>query len=90
MRETGFKCFKTIRVLVPDFMIYFNDSQVWYAAVTQCFFSLSVGFGPIIMNASYNGFRHRIYRYVILNGIPFIIEKFSSLIILNKTGMPRS
>ncbi|XP_046454677.1 sodium-dependent nutrient amino acid transporter 1-like isoform X2 [Daphnia pulex] len=36
--------------------------QVWYAAVTQCFFSLSVGFGPIIMNASYNGFRHRIYR----------------------------
>ena len=37
--------------------------KVWYAAVTQCFFSLSVGFGPIIMNASYNGFRHRIYRY---------------------------
>lgn len=36
--------------------------KVWYAAVTQCFFSLSVGFGPIIMNASYNGFRHKIYR----------------------------
>jgi len=40
-------------------------SQVWYAAVAQCFFSLSVGFGPIIMNASYNQFRHTIYRYTL-------------------------
>ncbi|EFX84368.1 hypothetical protein DAPPUDRAFT_46779 [Daphnia pulex] len=36
--------------------------DVWYAAVTQCFFSLSVGFGPIINFSSYNPFRHPIYR----------------------------
>ncbi|KZS15995.1 Sodium- and chloride-dependent neutral and basic amino acid transporter B(0+) [Daphnia magna] len=36
--------------------------EVWYAAVTQCFFSLSVGFGPIVFFASYNPFRHPIYR----------------------------
>ncbi|XP_066988644.1 sodium-dependent nutrient amino acid transporter 1-like [Macrobrachium rosenbergii] len=38
------------------------DPNVWYAAVTQCFFSLSVGFGSIISYASYNDFRHNIYR----------------------------
>jgi solute carrier family 6 amino acid transporter-like protein 5/7/9/14 len=38
------------------------EPQVWYAAVTQCFFSLCVGFGPIIMFSSYNPFRHNIYR----------------------------
>ncbi|XP_046631270.1 sodium-dependent nutrient amino acid transporter 1-like [Daphnia pulicaria] len=41
------------KVLTPD---------VWYAAVTQCFFSLSVGFGPISTFSSYNPFRHPIYR----------------------------
>lgn len=36
--------------------------QVWYAAVSQSFFSLSVGFGSITMFASYNGFTHNVYR----------------------------
>lgn len=36
--------------------------QVWKAAVGQCFFSLSVGFGSIIMLASYNDFSHNVYR----------------------------
>ncbi|KAG6447148.1 hypothetical protein O3G_MSEX004764 [Manduca sexta] len=35
---------------------------VWYSAVTQVFFSLTVCSGPIIMFSSYNGFRHNIYR----------------------------
>lgn len=35
---------------------------VWYAAVTQCFFSLSVCFGPIINYSSYNNFGHRVDR----------------------------
>ena len=35
-------------------MIY----QVWYAAVTQSFFSLSVGFGTLTTYSSYNKFRH--------------------------------
>ena len=36
--------------------------QTWYAAVVQCFFSLAVGSGPIIMFSSYNPFKHNIYR----------------------------
>lgn len=36
--------------------------EVWFAAVAQCFFSLTVGFGPVIMYSSYNGFRQNIYR----------------------------
>ncbi|XP_015590857.1 sodium-dependent nutrient amino acid transporter 1 [Cephus cinctus] len=38
------------------------DPTVWYAAVSQCFFSLSVCFGSIIMYASHNQFRHNVYR----------------------------
>ena len=32
--------------------------KVWYAAVTQSFFSLSVGFGTLTTYSSYNKFRH--------------------------------
>lgn len=35
---------------------------VWYAAVTQCFFSLSVCFGGIITYSSHNDFKYNIYR----------------------------
>ncbi|KAA0194672.1 nutrient amino acid transporter 1-like [Hyalella azteca] len=53
-----------------DGIIYFLKPQwekllevkVWYAALSQSFFSLSVGFGSIIMFASYNDFRHNVYR----------------------------
>ena len=38
------------------------SAKVWYAAVVQCFFSLSVGSGPIVSFASHNAFRHTIYR----------------------------
>lgn len=37
-------------------------SRVWYAAVTQVFFSLAICFGNIIMYSSYNRFSHNIYR----------------------------
>ena len=33
------------------------EPGVWYAAVDQSFFSLSVGFGSITMFSSYNDFR---------------------------------
>lgn len=36
--------------------------KVWTAAVSQCFFSLSVGFGTIVMFSSYNPFTHNVYR----------------------------
>lgn len=39
------------------------DAQVWYAAVTQVFFSLTVCYGVIQMYASFNRFRHNIQRY---------------------------
>lgn len=49
-------------VLVTD------ASQVWYEAVTQCFFSLSVSFGPLIMYSSFNNFKHNVHRSVCANG----------------------
>lgn len=39
-----------------------KEPTVWYAAVSQCFFSLNTGFGSLIMFASYNPFHHNIYR----------------------------
>lgn len=45
----------------PDWNKLF-EADVWYAAVTQCFFSLSVCFGGLVTYSSYNGFRHNIYR----------------------------
>ncbi|XP_026317515.1 sodium-dependent nutrient amino acid transporter 1-like [Hyposmocoma kahamanoa] len=38
------------------------ELDVWYAAVTQVFFSLSVCTGAIIMFSSYNAFRANVYR----------------------------
>ena len=53
-----------------DGMIYFIkpqwnkifEAQVWYAAVTQVFYSLAVCFGSIIMYSSYNRFDQNIYK----------------------------
>jgi len=53
------------------------DPKVWYAAVGQCFFSLSVGFGPIIMFSSYNPFRHNVARDALI--ISFM-DTFTSLL----------
>lgn len=38
------------------------EPQVWYAAVTQVFYSLAVCFGSIIMYSSYNRFDQNIYK----------------------------
>lgn len=38
------------------------DPSVWYAAVTQSFFSLGVCFGAVIMYSSYNQFNHNVLR----------------------------
>ncbi|ODN00037.1 Sodium-dependent nutrient amino acid transporter 1 [Orchesella cincta] len=53
------------------------DPNVWYAAVGQCFFSLSTGFGPIIMYASYNPFRHNVHRDAL---IVSIMDTFTSFL----------
>ncbi|XP_034191541.1 sodium-dependent nutrient amino acid transporter 1 [Osmia lignaria lignaria] len=59
----------------PDWGKLF-DANVWYAAVTQCFFSLSVCFGGVVMYSSYNDFRHNIYRDVI---VVTTLDTFTSL-----------
>lgn len=38
------------------------EPKVWYAAVTQVFFSLNIFFGSIMMYASYNKFNHNVNR----------------------------
>lgn len=53
-----------------DGMLYFVkpqwdkifEAKVWYAAVTQVFFSLTVCFGNVIMYSSYNRFSSNVYR----------------------------
>ncbi|XP_053988536.1 sodium-dependent nutrient amino acid transporter 1-like isoform X2 [Hylaeus volcanicus] len=59
----------------PDWGKLF-DANVWYAAVTQCFFSLSVCFGGVVMYSSYNDFKHNIYRDVI---VVTTLDTFTSL-----------
>ena len=51
--------------------------KVWYAAVTQSFFSLSVGFGALFTYSSYNGFSHNVYRDALI--ISFT-DTFTSLL----------
>lgn len=62
--------------VTPDWGKLFEPT-VWYAAITQCFFSLSVCFGPIIMYASYNNFGHKVYRDVM---IVTTLDTFTSFI----------
>ncbi|CAL4207512.1 unnamed protein product, partial [Meganyctiphanes norvegica] len=38
------------------------ELKVWYNAIIQSFFSLGVGYGSLMMLASYNDFKHDIYR----------------------------
>lgn len=40
------------------------EPSVWYAAVTQSFFSLGVCFGAVTMYSSYNNFEHNVSRCV--------------------------
>ncbi|XP_047529339.1 sodium-dependent nutrient amino acid transporter 1-like [Vanessa atalanta] len=53
------------------------ELSVWYAAVTQVFFSLTVCTGPIIMFSSYNGFKQNVYRDAM---IVTTLDTFTSLL----------
>ncbi|KAJ8957366.1 hypothetical protein NQ318_004845 [Aromia moschata] len=53
------------------------QADVWYAAVTQCFFSLNVGFGSIIMYSSYNSFTQNINRDAL---VVTTLDTFTSLL----------
>ncbi|XP_028167706.1 sodium-dependent nutrient amino acid transporter 1-like [Ostrinia furnacalis] len=53
------------------------ELDVWYAAVTQLFFSLSVCTGALVMFSSYNGFRQNVYRDAM---IVTTLDTFTSLL----------
>ncbi|XP_061377371.1 sodium-dependent nutrient amino acid transporter 1-like [Danaus plexippus] len=53
------------------------ELDVWYAAVTQVFFSLTVCNGPIIMFSSYNAFKQNVYRDAM---IVTTLDTFTSLL----------
>jgi solute carrier family 6 (neurotransmitter transporter, glycine) member 5/9 len=53
------------------------EPSVWFAAVTQVFFSLNVYFANVIMYSSYNKFRHNIYRDA---NIVTTLDTFTSLL----------
>ncbi|XP_017768589.1 PREDICTED: sodium-dependent nutrient amino acid transporter 1-like [Nicrophorus vespilloides] len=69
----------------PEGMFYFIDpvwerlleAKVWYSAVTQCFFSLNIGFGTVVMYSSYNDFNHNIYRDAI---VVSFMDTFTSIL----------
>ena len=66
-----------LHMLTANPSLSVNFRQVWYAAVTQSFFSLSVGFGALFTYASYNGFSHNVYRDALI--ISFT-DTFTSLL----------
>ncbi|XP_058829535.1 sodium-dependent nutrient amino acid transporter 1-like [Topomyia yanbarensis] len=51
--------------------------EVWYEAVTQCFFSLTICFGGLIVYSSFNNFHNDIYRHAV---IITWLDTFTSLI----------
>lgn len=53
------------------------EPKVWYAAVTQVFFSLNIFFGSIVGYASYNKFNHNVYRDA---NIVTTLDTFTSLL----------
>ncbi|XP_058054984.1 sodium-dependent nutrient amino acid transporter 1-like [Anopheles bellator] len=42
------------------------EIEVWYQAVTQCFFSLTICFGGLIVYSSFNDFSNNIYRHAVI------------------------
>jgi solute carrier family 6 amino acid transporter-like protein 5/7/9/14 len=63
------------------------DAKVWYSAVTQCFFSLNIGFGSVTMYASYNNFYHNVYRdAMVVTTLDTMTSFLSGLIIFGILG----
>ncbi|XP_001357370.4 sodium-dependent nutrient amino acid transporter 1 isoform X2 [Drosophila pseudoobscura] len=63
------------------------DPKVWYAAVTQCFYSLSVCFGNIIMYSSFNKFGHNVHRdAAIVTGLDTITSLLAGFTIFGILG----
>jgi solute carrier family 6 amino acid transporter-like protein 5/7/9/14 len=60
---------------------------VWFEAVGQCFFSLGISFGPLIMFGSYNDFKHNIYRDAwIVSGLDTFTSLFAGFTVFAVLG----
>uniref|UniRef100_T1JCL7 Transporter n=1 Tax=Strigamia maritima TaxID=126957 RepID=T1JCL7_STRMM len=53
------------------------DIMVWYKACEQMFFSLTVGYGVLIVYSSYNRFDHKIYRDAVIISV---LDTFTSML----------
>ncbi|XP_052891518.1 sodium-dependent nutrient amino acid transporter 1-like [Anopheles moucheti] len=63
------------------------DVQVWYAAVTQCFFSLTISLGSVIVFASYNSFSNNIYRdAMIISWLDTFTSIISGIVVFGIVG----
>ncbi|XP_053666330.1 sodium-dependent nutrient amino acid transporter 1-like [Anopheles marshallii] len=63
------------------------DVQVWYAAVTQCFFSLTISLGSVIVFASYNSFNNNIYRdAMIISWLDTFTSIISGIVVFGIVG----
>jgi solute carrier family 6 (neurotransmitter transporter, glycine) member 5/9 len=62
--------------LIPNFKKLL-EPIVWYNACSQCFYSLTIGMGCIIMFSGYNKFDHNIYRDAM---IVSIMDTFTSIL----------
>ncbi|CAG7629239.1 unnamed protein product [Allacma fusca] len=63
------------------------EAKVWYAAVNQCFFSLSTTIGALIMFGSYNNFNHNSYRDAwIVSGMDTLTSLFAGFTVFAVLG----
>ncbi|XP_031354950.1 sodium-dependent nutrient amino acid transporter 1-like isoform X2 [Photinus pyralis] len=63
------------------------EPKVWYNAITQCFFSLAIASGNLVMYASYNCFTHNVYRdAMIVTTIDTITSLISGITIFGVLG----
>ncbi|XP_055535859.1 sodium-dependent nutrient amino acid transporter 1-like isoform X2 [Wyeomyia smithii] len=63
------------------------EAKVWYSAVTQMFFSLTVCFGNVIMYSSFNRFTNNVYRDVtIVTILDTCTSMLSGLIVFGVIG----
>ncbi|KFB53945.1 sodium-dependent nutrient amino acid transporter 3 [Anopheles sinensis] len=63
------------------------EVKVWQAAVTQCFFSLTISLGAVIVFSSYNNFSNNIYRdSMIISWLDTFTSLMSGIIVFAIVG----
>ncbi|XP_064487090.1 sodium-dependent nutrient amino acid transporter 1-like isoform X2 [Ornithodoros turicata] len=74
LQEGAFEGIK--RFFTPEWHKLY-DIQVWYKACEQSFFSLTIGYGALIVYSSYNDFRNNVYRDAIMLSV---LDTFTSIL----------